>query len=265
MRPIAIIQARLDSTRLPGKVLRPIVGRPMLLHIIERVRAACGLEGLVVATSEEDSDAPIRELCRSHEVQCFSGSKTDVLDRFYRAASEYGGDPIIRVTGDCPFVDPQLIERVIEFGRAGDYDHLGLATGAGASFMQGGRFPDGLDLECFRYGTLAEAWKQATSDSDREHVTPYIWKHPDRFKLGTLKADRDYSDLRWTVDTAADLEMVERVYEGLFKADPPFLMADILKFLEENPEVSVLNREQIGLEGYGEIWADEDEKGLVEQ
>jgi spore coat polysaccharide biosynthesis protein SpsF len=234
----------------------------MLLHIIERVRAARGLGWVVVATSEEETDEPIRALCQSHGIECFAGSRVDVLDRFYHAATKYEADPIIRITGDCPLVDPELIERVLQFYRAGGYDHFGVATGAGAAFMKAGRFPDGLDVECFSYAALSEAWHSAELESEREHVTPKIWKNPGAFKLGTLMADGDYSDLRWTVDNHADLEMVERVYQALFNESRPFLMADVLAFLESNPQVANLNRKFIGLEGYEEVWAQEPEKEL---
>ncbi len=264
MRPTAIIQARCDSTRLPGKVLLPLRERPMLWHVVQRVRTAPGVEEVVVATSDRDADAPIRDFCRAHDVRCFSGSKDDVLDRFYRCATEYGANPILRITADCPLIDPILIGRVLQCFRAGGYDHFGLAAGAGAVHMGDGRFPDGLDVECFSLQALEEAWKSASSEVDREHVTPFIWKNPKRFELGVLLADRDYSQFRWTVDNPEDLEVVGRIYAALYDDRRPFGMTDILTFLEEHPEVAEHNRHLIGFEGYEGVWEDESEKELAE-
>ncbi len=265
MQAVAIIQARIDSTRLPGKVLHPLGEQPMLWHVVRRVRAAPGVDQVVVATSEEDRDDPIRDLCRAHDIPCFAGSKTDVLDRFYHCANAYRADPILRITADCPLIDPHLIGRVLECYRAGGYDHFGLATGAGASTMDDRRFPDGLDVECFSLETLAVAWKSAESELEREHVTPFIWKNPHRFELGVLMADRDYSQLRWTVDNREDLEVVEKIYGALWKEEsPPFSMGDVLGFLEDHPEVSDHNRHFIGLEGHEEICADDPDKEMTE-
>ena len=264
MRPTAIIQARCDSTRLPGKVLLPLRERPMLWHVVQRVRTAPGVEEVVVATSDRDADAPIRDFCRAYDVRCFSGSEDDVLDRFYRCATEYGANPILRITADCPLIDPILIGRVLQCFRAGGYDHFGLAAGAGAVHMGDGRFPDGLDVECFSLQALKEAWKSASSEVDREHVTPFIWKNPKRFELGVLLADRDYSQFRWTVDNREDFEVIERIYERLHDEGRPFGMPDVLALLEECPEVATHNLQFIGREGYEELWWDGRDKELTE-
>jgi spore coat polysaccharide biosynthesis protein SpsF len=253
-RPCAIIQARMGSTRLPGKVLKPILGRPMLWYVVQRVRWAPGVTEVVVATSDQPNDEPVRSFCEENGIAVFAGSESDVLDRFYQAAVQYAGDPLIRVTGDCPFVDPQLIGRVLELFATGEYDHVGVATGAGTIFLEGGRFPDGLDAECFRFTALERAWREATELSDREHVTPYIWRVPGRFRLGLLKAEEDYSQLRWTVDNEADFALVAQAYEALYREDRPFLMADILRYLAEHPELAATNQAFIGQEGYLEVW-----------
>ncbi|MEN6473605.1 MAG: glycosyltransferase family protein [Syntrophaceae bacterium] len=254
MRPIAIIQARLGSTRLPGKVLRPILGRPILWHIVHRLRCAPGLDGIVVATSELAGDEPIRAFCREEGIACHAGSENDVLDRFYQAALRFAGDPLIRITGDCPFADPALIGRLIDLYKEGAYDHIGVATGAGAIFLDGGRFPDGLDAECFGFAALARAWREATEKSDREHVTPYIWRNKQIFRCGHLKGETDYSHLRWTVDNEADFTLVTQIYTDLYREDRPFLMQDILDYLTRHPQLSELNRDFIGKEGYGLLW-----------
>ena len=256
MNPTAIIQARLGSTRLPGKVLRPIQGQPMLWHIVRRVRHTPGLAQVVVATSDQAGDAPIRAFCAEAGIPCFAGSEQDVLDRFYQAAVEYGGDPVIRITGDCPLVDPQVIGRVLALYGTGDYDHVGVATGAGALFLDGGRFPDGLDAECFSHAALEHAWREASRPSDREHVTPYLWRQPDQFRLGVLKSPADYSRLRWTVDNAIDFQLISRLYEALDRADTIFHMDDILAYLQAHPELTSLNQDLIGQEGYQALWTD---------
>jgi spore coat polysaccharide biosynthesis protein SpsF len=265
VQAVAIIQARLDSTRLPGKVLLPLGEEPMLWHVVQRVRAAPGVDQVVVATSEEDRDDPIRDFCRIRDIPCFAGSKADVLDRFYHCANAHDANPILRITADCPLIDPYLIGRVLECYRAGGYDHVGLATGAGALNMDGRRFPDGLDVECFSLESLGDAWKSAESELEREHVTPFIWKNPNRFALGVLMADRDYSQLRWTVDNSEDLEVVRQIYGELWKEDsPPFSMGEVLGFLEKRPDVAAHNCHFIGVEGYEEIWADDPDKELTQ-
>ena len=245
----------MGSTRLPGKVLRPIVGRPMLWHVVQRVRQAPGVAEVVVATSDRGNDEPIRQFCQKEKIACFAGSEQDVLDRFFQAAREFSADPVLRITGDCPFVDPGVVGKVLELYQSGQYDHVGVATGAGAIFMDGGRFPDGLDAECMRFTALERAWREAIEPSDREHVTPYLWRVSGRFRVGSLKAEKDYSDLRWTVDNEADFDLVCRVYEALYHEERPFLMDDILRFFASNPDLAEANRDFIGQEGYAELWS----------
>jgi len=254
LNPIAIIQARLGSTRLPGKVLRDIVGRPMLWHIVQRVRSVKGVEDVVVATSDTPQDEPIRQFCAEHGIGVFAGSENDVLDRFYRAAKFFAGDPVIRITADCPLTDPEVIHQLLDLYAAGEFDHVGVATGAGAAFLDGGRFPDGLDAECFSYAALERAWREAAETSDREHVTPYIWRVAGRFRLGILKSREDYSALRWTVDNEADFQLISHIYNALFDETRPFLMQDVLNYLGKNPQLVESNSEFIGREGYKEVW-----------
>ena len=254
MHPVVIIQARMGSRRLPGKVLLGICGKPMLWHIAQRIRQVRMIEQVLVATSIESEDLPIRKFCEREGVPCFAGDETDVLDRFYQAAREYNADPIIRLTGDCPFVDPQVVSKLLILFSSGQYDHVGVATGAGAIFLEGGRYPDGLDCECFTLTALETAWKEATSPSDREHVTPFIWRNPERFRIGLLEAAENYSQHRWVVDTEADFALVKNIYEALYPQNEYFLMQDILEFLALNPEVAQLNQSFVGLEGYEDVW-----------
>jgi spore coat polysaccharide biosynthesis protein SpsF len=178
----------------------------------------------------------------------------DVLDRFYRAAKERAADPIIRITGDCPLVDPQVISKLLVLFSGGQYDHVGVATGAGAIFLAGGHYPDGLDCECFTLAALESAWKEATLTSDREHVTPYIWRNTERFRVGSLRAAEDYGEHRWVVDNEADFTLVQRIYESLYPVNEFFLMQDVLELLTQQPGLVDLNRSSIGSEGYEELW-----------
>ena len=160
-KPVIVIQARMGSTRLPGKVLKPIVGKPMLWHIVQRSRWIEGVTDVVVATSEHEQDEPIRTFCLKDDIAFTAGSESDVLERFYQAAVQCGGDPLIRITGDCPFIDPEVVTRLLQLYNTGQYDHVGVATGAGAIFMKDHRFPDGLDAECFSLEALEQAWYEA--------------------------------------------------------------------------------------------------------
>jgi spore coat polysaccharide biosynthesis protein SpsF len=255
MRPVAIIQARMASTRLPGKVLRPIIGHPMLWHVARRLKWVTEIREVVVATSDQSSDEPIRVFCRENQMACFAGSEQDVLDRFYQAALEHSADPVLRITADCPFVDPEIVSHLLKTYQAGQYDHFGVATGAGAIFEKNGRFPDGLDAECIRFSALTRAWKEAVETTDREHVTPYLWRVPGRFRAGSLKNEgRDLSHIRWTVDTEEDFRLVTLVYEALYREDRPFLMEDILSFVSTHPDLGEINRHWIGKENYVSLW-----------
>ena len=236
---LGILQARVSSTRLPRKVLAPILGRPMLLRQIERVRRASLLDVLVVATSTDPSDDAIEELCAINSVACFRGSLTDVLDRFYHAALPYRPEYVVRLTGDCPLADPDLIDRVIHVCIDEGLDY----TGAEPSF------PDGLDVEVMRFTALEEAWEEATRPSDREHVTQFLNRQRDRFRVRGVANDVDLSHLRWTVDEPADFELVTRIYEALYPANPAFTTQDILGLLARRPELATLNKGIVRNEG----------------
>jgi spore coat polysaccharide biosynthesis protein SpsF len=253
-RVTAIVQARMGSTRLPGKVLRPLAGRPMLVRIVDRVRACPAVSRVIVATSDRDGDEPIRQLCAAEQIDCFAGSEHDVLDRFYSAALSFHGDPLIRITADCPLVDPTLLAKLVALFDGGGYDHAGVATGAGALFLGEGRYPDGLDAECFSFAALERAWREATSPQDREHVTPYIWRNVDRFRCGQLTSPTDYSQLRWTVDNEADFDLIARVYDALYRPGAVFGMEDVLQYLAAHPELAATNEAFIGKEGYLDVW-----------
>ncbi len=253
-KAIGMIQARMGSTRLPGKVLKEILGKPMLWHIVQRVRCVRRLSEVIVLTSVSREDELIQQFCKSETIPVFAGDESDVLDRFYQAALFCGADPIVRVTGDCPLVDPELIDRLIECFATGSYDHVSVATGAGALFLESGCYPDGLDAECFSFAALKQAWSEAIETSDREHVTPYIWRVPGRFRCHMIQSPVDYSHWRWTVDHLDDFRMIVRIYEALYRDGEPFLFPEVIDHLKRNPELASMNQSRIGCEGYEQVW-----------
>ena len=232
MNTLGILQARVSSSRLPEKVLKPILGRPMLLYQLDRVRRARSLDALVVATSTDPTDDPIEALCASAGVACFRGSLDDVLDRFYQSAIALRPRAVVRLTGDCPLVDPVLIDRIVEFFGTDHFDFV----------ITDQTFPEGLDVEIVRFDALERAWKEATLPSDREHVTLMIRRQPDRFRIGRYPSEADRSHMRWTVDEPEDFELVRRIVEALYPHNPAFTTRDVLDLLAAQPELLKLNQ-----------------------
>src|ERR1041385_6532210 len=193
----------MGSSRLPGKVLEPVAGHPMLWHIVDRLRRAPGVTKVVVATSTAPTDEPVRALCAEIGVPCVPGSELDVLARFHQAATEHHADPILRITADCPFVDPELVGRVLALYQTGNYDYTAAATGCVAFYDAGNKYPDGLDVECCSFDALDRAHREATVRSDREHVTPYLYRTK-KFRVGLVPADGDWGGLRWTGDRSEE-------------------------------------------------------------
>lgn len=237
---IVIIQARMGSTRLPGKVMKEICGKPILWHVINRVSAAKLVDKVVVATTEDPSDDVIEKWCDANHVDSFRGSSLDVLDRYYNAAKTFYAKTVVRVTSDCPLIDPMLIDKIIERFSEGCYDHVSVDSS----------YPDGLDAEVFPMDVLKKAHNEARLSSEREHVTPYIWKNPRKFRLSKLRSDIDLSHLRWTVDDAKDFRLVTEIYEALDIEGRLFYTDDILRLLEERPELSSINSDTMRNEGY---------------
>ncbi len=233
---VAIVQARMGSTRLPGKVMMEIVGRPMLWHIINRLKRAKSIHEIAVATSSRKEDDVIIALASECGVETFAGSDQDVLDRYYQCARKIGAETVVRITADDPFKDPMVIDLVvrayIDSKKRIDY----------ASNTIKPTFPEGLDVEAFSYEALETTWRSAKEDFDREHVTAYIWRNPDRFSLLNVENTQgDQSHLRWTVDTPEDMAFARAVYERLYPKKEVFLMDDILNLLRESPEISQIN------------------------
>lgn len=233
MSVVAFIQARIGSSRLPGKVMMDLGGKPVIARVIERVRKASGIDEVVVVTTFDRKDLPIVCLCAEAGLRIFCGSENDVLDRFYQAARLIEPDHVIRVTADCPVLDPMVIEKTLAL-------HL-LTSADYTSNTFAERFPDGEDVEVMTFAALQTAWKQASLLSEREHVTPYIRKHPELFRHASLVGEKDYSSMRWTLDTEKDYRFLVAIYEALGTEKPSFGMDDILEFIGSHPDLVELN------------------------
>jgi spore coat polysaccharide biosynthesis protein SpsF len=251
---VAIIQARMGSTRLPGKILKSIQGMPMLWHIVSRLKSVGEIDEVVIATSDLSLDDSVYNMAKNYDILCFRGSESDVLKRFFCAADMVGANHVMRITGDCPLVDPPTIKKLVKLYFDGEFDFCGVACGAGVAKEENiNRFPDGLDAEIFSYDVLNEAHLEAITDIHREHVTPFIWQNNNRYKLGSLYSESDYSDLRFTVDNKEDFDFVNWIYDMLYPNNSHFDLQDILELLENNPDV-MTNKHLIGQEGYEEFW-----------
>jgi spore coat polysaccharide biosynthesis protein SpsF (cytidylyltransferase family) len=240
---LAILQARTASTRLPGKVLKLILGKPMLQLEIERILRSRRIDRLVVATSTDKEDDEIEALCKDLQISCFRGSLDDVLDRFYKAALQYKPENVVRLTGDCPLIDPKVIDEVVDFLIKGGFDYA-------ANCMKPSTFPDGLDVEVFKFSALETARQEAVLPSHREHVTPFICQNPEQFQIDCYKNNVDLSHLRWTVDEQEDFDLVSRIYESLYPENPEFTTNDILSLLNRNPLLLQINSHIKCNEGY---------------
>ncbi len=219
-----------------------LAGRPLLAWVIERARVIPGVERVVVATSDTSADRAILELARSYGVAAYAGSEHDVLDRYLQAAARFDAHVIVRITADCPLLDPEVSGRVMRrFGADVDY----------VSNTNPPTYPDGLDTEVFSLEALRRAWSEATLSSDREHVTPYIWRHPDRFRIANIQAESDWSNERWTVDEAEDLAFARAVYARLSRSPSRlFGMSDVLALLDREPGLRELNARFARNQGY---------------
>jgi glutamate-1-semialdehyde 2,1-aminomutase len=239
MNTVAVVQARMGSTRFPNKVMQPIDGTPMIGVLLGRLSAAKRIDRIVLATSDDPRNEPLARYVRSLGYVVYQGSENDVLDRYYHAATQAEAEVVVRITGDCPLIDPVLVDTVIsKFGESGaDY----------ASNAAPPTYPDGLDTEVFSYTALATAWKDARLAQQREHVTPYI-RDSGRFRLINVTHSVDCSDERWTVDEPADFEVVRSVF-GHFHPNRSFGWLDVLTLRREKPELFVTNRHLIRNEG----------------
>lgn len=232
MKIVAIIQARMSSTRLPGKVLESVSGRPLLWYTVERVRLCSEVEDVVVATSDREADDPIESFCGENGVECFRGDHDDVLKRFVEASKKYDADIIVRITGDCPLVDPGVIGEVIKRFKSDECDY--------SSNVFERTYPHGLDVEVFSREALERSDSETKDAAEREHVTRYIRNNPELFRTASITNDEDLSDFRWTVDEPEDLELIRKIYEHFGRHD--FSWEELIEAFRENPEWEEINR-----------------------
>lgn len=226
-----IVQARMGATRLPGKPLKVVRGKTLLAYLIERLKRVKKADGIVIATTVQPEDLKIVEAAKEARVPYFCGSEEDVLDRYYQTAKREGAEVVVRVTGDCPLIDPAVIDEVIQFFLQGSFDY--------ASNTLERTFPRGMDVEVFSFAALERAAKEAKAPEEREHVTPYLYRHPEIFSLGNLARADDQSRHRLTVDTQEDLILVSLLIEHLYPKE--FTLNDLLRALQENPEWEKIN------------------------
>ncbi len=222
------------STRLPRKVMAQIHGETMLTRVVRRTKRARTLGEVLVATSTSDQDDAIEDLCSWEGWPCFRGEEEDVLDRYYQAAKAHEGDPIVRITSDCPFIDPGLIDAAVAVFQGGSWDYA-------SNTLEPRTFPRGLDTEVFSWSALQRAWHEDENAAWREHVTPYLYRHPELFRLKGIVHEEDLSGMRWTVDTAEDLELARRIY-ATFEGDDHFTWQEVLAVLANRPEWMEINR-----------------------
>lgn len=230
----------MSSSRLPGKVLLPICGIPILEHIVNRLSHCKQVKNIVIATSDDSSDDPIEDFALKKKYLIYRGSLNDVLDRYYQAATKFGFDTVIRVTGDCPLVEPTIVDQLLNDFYESSFD----------CFSVGPNFPDGLDCQIFSIDAIKKAWLEAKLPSEREHVGPYIENNPKIFRLGSKNFFPEYKNFRLTLDEPEDLELITRIYEKFFVKDSLFPIEEVFYFLKNNPKLVHMNSHIIRNEGY---------------
>lgn len=242
---VLITQARLGSTRLPGKILKTVLGKSLLEYQIERLNRVPSATKMVVATTTNEDDKPIVDLCEKLNVACFRGSVGDVLARYHGAALAHKADIVVRVTSDCPLIDPNVIDRVIQtyLSAQPTYDYV--------SNCLERTYPRGMDTEVFSFRALDEAFREATALPDREHVTPFLYRQPGRYRLGQVTHAPNQSTHRWTVDTVEDFTLIQNIIESLYPSHPTFTIDDCFDLLTKNPSWVRINQ-HIEQKQYGE-------------
>lgn len=251
----AIIQARMGSTRLPGKVLMNLAGKPVLWHIVTRLQLAQRLDCISIATTTDEADDRILEICRSGKIPVCRGSRDDVLSRYYTCAKQLGmqagrADYVVRITADCPFVDPSTVDILIDHALRGRYDYV--------SNVDPPTFPDGFDVEIFSFDALEKAFREARRDSDREHVTPFI-RNTGGFSKFNHVHTPDLSSVRLTLDTPEDYRLISNIYEALYRDGGIISLDDILKFLESRSDIRGINARYTRNEGYAKSLSEDRE------
>lgn len=220
----------------------PLLGKPLLIRMIERVISAQHVGDVIIATSTNPDDDEIEKLCVQNNLICFRGHLTDLLDRHYQVAKQFNADAVVKIPSDCPLIDPKVIDKVIgHYVSSDEFDFV--------SNLHPATYPDGNDVEIFSFESLECAWKDATKDYEREHTTPFIWEHQDVFSVGnvTWETGYDYSSThRWTIDFPEDYEFIRKVYDELYSTNPAFSLNDILTLLKQKPEIAEINQQYLG-------------------
>lgn len=239
MKVLAAVQARIGSTRLPGKVLMNLGDKSVLEHVVERLKRCRQISEVVVLTTISKSDLKIVDFCSSKGIRVYCGSENDVLDRYYQAAKLFDAEQIVRITADCPLIDPEVTDLTIEkhFDTDSDYTY-------------NDNYPDGLDVEVIKFSVLKTAWQKAKLVSEREHVTSFIRNYQDQFKINYIKYQRNLLSKRWTLDEKDDYLFLEKIFDNVYSLKSDFTMDDVLVYLEENPEVEKINNHIIHNEGF---------------
>jgi spore coat polysaccharide biosynthesis protein SpsF len=245
MKIVIIDQARMTSTRFPCKVLKKVLNKSLLEYQIERLKRVKLVDQIVVATTTNDTDHLIVDLCEHLLIDYFQGSEEDVLERYYQAAKKYKADLVVRITSDCPLIDPQVINQVIQFylDNQTKYDYVSNSLKR--------TYPRGMDTEIFSFQILEQAFYEAIEKPDREHVTPFINRQPNRYRLANISYSENQSHHRWTVDTPEDFELIQKILESLYPNNPYFSLEDNLKLLDKFPQWQKINA-HIEQKQYGE-------------
>jgi spore coat polysaccharide biosynthesis protein SpsF len=235
MHTAIFVQARMGSTRLPGKVMMSVLNKPLLAFLVERLQQVKEADQLVILTTTLKADDVIADFCRKNSIACFRGSEEDVLSRYFHAALESHPDTIVRITSDCPLIDPEIIDCVIKTYKDNypQYDYVSNSLER--------TYPRGMDTEVFSFEALQHAYQKAEKPSEREHVTLYLYKHPETFKLKNVSYPANLSHHRWTVDTPEDFKLIQLILNNLYPVHPHFKMQDILNVLAQHPDWSSIN------------------------
>lgn len=249
---VAIIQARMNSTRLPEKVLRKIENKPMLHHVINQVRCSKLIKDIIIVTTTMSQDDVIVKYCKKNNIKYFRGSSEDLLDRYYKCAKKFGIDPIVRITSDCPLIDPKVVDKAITKFLKGSFDYVAnnLEKHNGKWDNSPCNFPQGMTVEVSSFKALEQAWKEAKKPSEREHVFPYIQFNPKLFNVSNFKYSRDLSFIRCTVDRLDDLKFVTELFKRFSKNKKFIEIKDIVKIIRKEPELVKMNNKIAFDEGY---------------
>ena len=247
LKVITAVQARLGSSRFPGKIMQPLAGEPLLVRLIERIKSAKYCGTVIVATTYNDIDDPVAELCKANKILCYRGHPTDLLDRHLNVGKLFNADAVVKIPSDCPLIDHAVIDKVIKFYLDNylSFDYV--------SNLHPATYPDGNDVEIFSMESLEKAWEEAEKDLEREHTTPYFWENPDKFKIGNViwETGLDYSmSHRWTIDYKEDYLLIKNVYDELYNKNHVFSLEDILILLKEKPGISKINEKYVGVNWY---------------